>query len=120
MSPNVFRRVALRHGLRKHPFRHRGFFRGVFDGRYKFARYFRPRDHHLPRDFDTLVRRNDLELYDTQADPHELDNLAAKPDAHRETLLRLNAKTNALIEREIGTDDGREHIGPRWLYRRRR
>lgn len=94
----------------------RALFRGVHDGRYKFARYFAPRDHHIPEDFENLVGRNDLELYDTQEDPDELNNLAKDPQAHRELLLRLNAQTNALIRREIGTDDGSEHIGPTFLY----
>src|SRR3546814_6936406 len=48
---------------------HPGLFRGVHDGRYKFARYFAPAQHHIPRDWDTLLRYNQLELYDTQVDP---------------------------------------------------
>ena len=34
----------------------RGLIRGVFDGRYKFGRYFRVTEHHEPRDWDTLRR----------------------------------------------------------------
>lgn len=50
--------------------------RGVHDGRWKFARYFAPAHHHTPQTWDELARLNDLELYDTHADPGELENLA--------------------------------------------
>ena len=73
-------------------------FRGTFDGRYKFARYFKPAQHHKPRDFETLVKFNELELFDTERDPHELSNLALTPETVKEQLLRLNAMTNALID----------------------
>lgn len=89
--------------------------RGVHDGRYKFARYFAPAHHHKPTNWETLNGLNDLELYDTHADPNELVNLANDPK-HRATVLRLNKMVNALIEREIGTDDGREYPGPTELY----
>lgn len=89
--------------------------RGVHDGRWKFARYFAPAQHHTPKDWATLSRLNDLELYDTQADPHELVNLAADP-AQRRNVLRLNAMVNALVAREVGPDDGREYPGPPEIY----
>ena len=91
--------------------------RGVHDGRYKFARYFAPAHHHMPTDWNTLVRRNDLELYDVQADPQELVNLAYHPK-YRRTVMRLNAMVNALVTREIGADDGREYPGPAEFYNR--
>lgn len=81
-------------------------YRGVNDGRYKFARYFKPSEHHTPRDWDTLLGHNQLELYDTQNDPDEMVNLAADSDVHQALILSLNDKLNALIETEIGVDDG--------------
>ena len=90
--------------------------RGVFDGRYKFARYFAPDDHHIPETFEVLVSRNDLELYDTLNDPEELSNLAVNPDEVRTELERLNAMTNALIRTEVGRDEGQEYGSLRGTY----
>ena len=89
----------------------RGLIRGVFDGRFKFGRYFKLHEHHEPRDWETLVAHNDLELYDTHADPDEIVNLAFHPDAHKEKILELNSKVNALIDAEIGIDDGSIYHG---------
>lgn len=90
--------------------------RGVFDGRYKFARYFAPDDHHIPESFEDLVSRNDLELYDTLNDPEELINLAVHPDEVRMELERLNAMTNALIRTEVGRDEGQEYASLKGNY----
>ena len=98
----------------------RGLHRGVFDGRYKFTRYFSPDSHHLPEDWDTLLANNDLELYDTREDPDELINLAAsanRVDGIKQRLLALNGQTNQLIKQEIGDDHGGEYPGPEFLYR---
>ena len=89
--------------------------RGVHDGRYKFARYFAPAHHHTPTNWGTLSGRNDLELYDTQADPDEIVNLAQRPE-QRANMLRLNRMVNALIAREVGTDNGSEYPGPVEIY----
>jgi arylsulfatase len=94
----------------------RSIIRGVFDGRYKFGRYFKISEHHEPRDWETLVAHNDLELYDTQADPDEIVNLAFKPDAEKSRILELNAKVNALIDSEIGVDNGSMYPGPTERY----
>jgi len=80
----------------------KSFLRGYYDGRYRFARYFEPGDDHLPRDWQTLVGRNELELYDTLNDVDEMANLAAAPETHQPLLLELNARLNALIEGEEG------------------
>lgn len=91
-------------------------FRGVHDGRYKFARYFAPSQHHTPQTWEQLTAHNDLELYDTHADPDELTNLAADPLAHRQTLLDLNARLNRLVAAEVGPDDGESLPGPKEQY----
>src|SRR5690606_28434940 len=96
--------------------KNRALFRGIHDGRYKFARYFAAADHHTAASFEDLLARNDLELYDTQADPDELHNLAAEPQAQRELIERLNGRLNELLALEVGVDDGREHPGPTFLY----
>ena len=96
--------------------RPRSIIRGVFDGRYKFGRYFKITEHHEPRDWETLVAHNDLELYDTQADPDEIVNLAFRPDAEKARILELNAKINALIDSEIGVDNGSMYPGPTERY----
>ncbi|HJV03583.1 MAG TPA: sulfatase-like hydrolase/transferase [Burkholderiaceae bacterium] len=108
---------VLLHGERPLPsLDQHALFRGIHDGRYKFARYFKPSAHHKPRDWDTLLAHNELELYDTRRDPDELDNLAAQPEQHKDLLLSLAARTNALVDLEVGADDGSEFPGPRALY----
>ncbi len=92
---------------------YRGHMRGLFDGRFKFARYFSPRQHHRPESWDELVRRNDLELYDTRKDPGETTNLAADlTTAPRNRIEALNRALNELVDREIGIDDGDHLPGP--------
>ncbi len=58
-----------------------------------------------------MVVHNDLELYDTHNDPDEVLNLAIRPDQYRAEIERLNAMVNALIEQEIGVDNGSEFPG---------
>ncbi len=84
----------------------RGAVRSVFDGRYTFARYFAPTQHHRPTTLEQLTGLNDLELYDLRNDPAEMRNLAAKPSKHADLIMAMNAKLNALIDKEIGPDKG--------------
>ncbi len=110
LDPEVFERIRNGMDVAKSralgDFGSRGMARGVYDGRHKFVRWFGANDHHQPRDFETLVARNDLELYDTLSDPYEINNLAQSPEQVRDLLVPLNAKCNALITKEVGTDDG--------------
>ena len=80
----------------------RGAVRSVYDGRYMFARYFSPKQHNRPTTLEELYRFNDVELYDVQADPHEMKNLAA----NRELVAAMNEKLNRLIDAEVGEDRG--------------
>jgi arylsulfatase len=84
----------------------RGAIRSVFDGRYQFTRYFSPKQHNLPATIEELFEFNDVELFDHQNDPNELDNLAMDRQKNAELLLMMNAKLNRLIEDEVGEDVG--------------
>jgi arylsulfatase len=86
----------------------RGTLRTVFDGRYKFTRYFSPLDHNRPTTIDELYKWNDVELFDLNTDPGEMVNLGADGTRNRDLILTMNAKLEALIRAEIGVDDGRE------------
>lgn len=116
VTPWAIIRESLRQG-RLGPSRdNRALFRGIHDGRYKFARYFAPSNHHTPTDLQALIANNDLELYDLHNDPNELTNLANNPEAHRQLIESLNSRVNDLVALEVGVDDGREHPGPSFLY----
>ncbi|GAY16763.1 sulfatase-like hydrolase/transferase [Mycobacterium sp. shizuoka-1] len=86
----------------------RGSLRTMFDGRYKFSRYFAPAQRNVPTGLDDLYRFNDVELYDLQTDPGEMTNLAAAKGDNADLVLSSSAKLEAVIKAEIGVDDGRE------------
>jgi arylsulfatase len=92
---------AMRPDLRK-----RGAIRSVFDGRYKLARYFSPKQHNQPASLEALFALNDVELFDLERDPLERDNLALDRNRYGDLLVAMNAKLNALIEQEVGEDVG--------------
>ena len=84
----------------------RGAIRSVFDGRYQFTRYFSPKQHNRPTSIESLFQLNDVELFDLQCDPYELDNLAMDRKKNGELMLAMNAKLNKLIDAEVGEDAG--------------
>jgi arylsulfatase len=83
----------------------RGAVRSVYDGRYTFSRYFSPKQHNRPTTLEELRRFNDLELFDAQADPFEMTNLAMD-DSSADLVLAMNDKLNRLIDTEVGEDRG--------------
>jgi len=94
--------------LAGHPadFPYRTGIRSIWDGRYRFSRYFSPTQFNMPRTMEELVARNDLEVYDLQADPDEMANLALDPKKNGDLILALNQATNDRIADEVGVDDG--------------
>ena len=97
---------ANRRGLKPDLANRRGAIRSVFDGRHKFNRYFSTFQHNKPQTLKQLTSVNDLELFDLDSDPHEMVNLAAEPEMNKELIMAMNDKLNALIEDEVGVDDG--------------
>jgi arylsulfatase A-like enzyme len=87
-------------------FHNRCAIRSIFDGRYRFSRYFSPLDFNTPATFDALVAKNDLELYDLDSDPDEINNLAMDTGKNRDLIMSLNEKLNRRLAEEVGTDDG--------------
>lgn len=86
----------------------RGSLRTVFDGRYKFTRYFSPLEHNRPENISELYQWNDVELFDLHHDPEEMTNLGADRTVNQDLIMAMNSKLDAQIKAEIGVDDGRE------------
>lgn len=84
----------------------RGAIRSIYDGRYKFNRYYSPVEHHVPRTLEQLYANNDVELFDVKKDPLEMQNLAIDRNKYGDILLTMNDKLNLLIEQEVGEDVG--------------
>jgi arylsulfatase A-like enzyme len=80
--------------------------RGVFDGRYRFTRYFAPLDFNTPTSYEDLVAHNDFELYDLRNDPEEVHNLALTPSLHTDLVMAMNTTLNQRLPEEVGEDDG--------------
>jgi choline-sulfatase len=95
----------LQHAMAQQPdFRLRGTIRSVYDGRYRFTRYFSPLQFNRPTTLESLFARNDVELYDVESDPGEMRNLAVDRSKNGELLLAMNDKLNQLIASEVGDD----------------
>jgi arylsulfatase len=86
----------------------RGSVRTVFDGRYKFSRYFAPVDRNRPDNIDDLYQANDVELFDLQTDKLETKNLACDREKNADLISTMRGKLESTIKSEIGKDDGRE------------
>jgi arylsulfatase A-like enzyme len=85
----------------------RGFLSFVFDGRYKFARYYAPAAFNTPQTLEDILKNNDVQLFDLESDPEEVHNLALEPQKNRATILPLNGLLNELMAREVGVNDDR-------------
>jgi arylsulfatase len=85
----------------------RGFLSFVFDGRYKFARYYAPSAFNTPQALEEILRNNDVQLFDLKSDPEEMHNLILQPEKNRATILRMNQLLNDLMAKEVGVNDGR-------------
>lgn len=85
----------------------RGFISFVYDGRYKFARYYAPDRFNTPETLDDLLADNELELFDLHTDPDEVVNLAADPKTNGDLIMRMNELLNRMIEKEVGFNDDR-------------
>ena len=84
----------------------RGLMSFVFDGRYKFARYYAPDNFNTPKTLDEIYANNDLELFDLQEDPTEVTNLATDREKNGELVLRMNTLLNDLMDAEVGQNEG--------------
>ncbi|MFC7397763.1 sulfatase-like hydrolase/transferase [Chelatococcus sp. GCM10030263] len=87
-------------------FNNRCSIRSVFDGRYRFSRYYPPIGFNTPDTYEDLTAKNDLELYDLQNDPDETNNLALNPKANGDLIMSMNTKLNDRIAEEVGDDNG--------------
>ena len=97
--------VLRKRALAQQPdFRLRGTIRSVFDGRYRFTRYFSPLEFNRPLTLEDLFAKNDVELFDLASDPGEMRNLAMDRTRNGELLLAMNGKLNDTIAAEVGED----------------
>lgn len=83
----------------------RGFLSFVFDGRYKFARFYAPDHLNTPTTIEEIVGSNDIQLFDLQNDPSEVNNLALDPEKNKDVILQMNALLNELMEKEVGKNN---------------
>ncbi|MAK01978.1 MAG: hypothetical protein CMP35_00875 [Rickettsiales bacterium] len=92
-------------------------YKGVVDKKYKFLRFFSPRQNNIPINFDELSKYNaDYQLYDLENDPFEMNDLA-KDENNRKLLMAMNNKCNRLADKEIGLENHVLHLpGPDWFW----
>ena len=104
-SPPGMRQLSMLKMIRETVSDNRGAMRGLIQKKYKFARYFSPVKHNMPSNWEELAAHNDFELYDLEADPYEITNLASSA-AHKDIVMSMSNQLNSRILKEIGTDDG--------------
>lgn len=94
--------------LEKYPpdFNNRTSIRSIWDGQYRFTRYFSPIHFNTPTTLEELFSKNDVEVYDLINDPDEVNNLVLDKKKNGALILALNVKTNQRIAEEVGVDDG--------------
>jgi arylsulfatase A-like enzyme len=85
----------------------RGFISFVYNGRYKFARYYAPDNFNTPKTFSELLANNDIELFDLITDPDEVKNFGADPHKNKDLIMRMNTLLNRMIAKEVGVNNGR-------------
>jgi arylsulfatase len=103
----VFRRKPVPSLAEMHPdLNKRGFMSFVFDGQYKFARYYAPAAFNNPQTLRGIIKQNDIQLLDLKNDPDERHNLALEPESHKDVILRMNALLNELMAKEVGKNYG--------------
>ncbi len=84
----------------------RGFMSLVFDGQYKFVRYYAPSAFNTPQTLAEILQYNDVQLFDLRSDPEELHNLALNAEKNKTIILRMNTLLNTLLEQEVGKNNG--------------
>ena len=80
--------------------------RSIWDGRYRFSRYFSPIRFNTPGSLEELFAMNDVEVYDLHDDPEETNNLAIDQKRNGDLIVALNQETNRRLAEEVGVDDG--------------
>lgn len=84
----------------------RGFMSFVFDGRYKFARYYAPNNFNTPYTFEDIFKNNDIQLFDLKNDPDEVKNLALDSEKNKDIILKMNTLLNDMMKEEVGENKG--------------
>ena len=92
-------------------------YKAIVDKRYKMVRAFSPRENHTPLTLEELFEKNqEIQLFDLQNDPYEMNNLS-KDRSNDDLLLKMNNKLNYLVDKEVGLENHVIHLpGPDWFW----
>ena len=78
-------------------------------------------NHNRPTSMEQIFAVNDVELFDLEKDPYEMNNLAMDRGKNGELIMTMNAKLNQVIDDEVGEDMG-QHLpsmkGINWAFDR--